>query len=117
MSYQMIEPYLVPIAVLAFIVFRFLYFKKIKMAIPDLIRQGATVIDVRSPGEFKQGSRPGSVNIPLGDLGARCEKLDKDKTVIVCCASGTRSAMAMGILKKHGFRDIVNAGPWTNTLT
>ena len=43
--------------------------------------------------------------------------LDRSKTIILCCASGTRSAAAMGILKKHGFENLLNAGPWTNTLT
>jgi hypothetical protein len=24
--------------------------------------------------------------------------------------------MAVGILKKNGFKSVINAGPWTNTL-
>jgi rhodanese-related sulfurtransferase len=36
--------------------------------------------------------------------------------VVVCCASGTRSAAAAAILKARGFKEVVNAGPWTNTL-
>jgi rhodanese-related sulfurtransferase len=42
--------------------------------------------------------------------------LDKSKTIILCCASGTRSGMAFGILKKNGFKNILNAGAWNNTL-
>jgi rhodanese-related sulfurtransferase len=34
--------------------------------------------------------------------------------VIVCCASGTRSAIARLRLRKQGFERVLNAGPWHN---
>ncbi len=81
-----------------------------------LIAAGAAVVDVRSPSEFAAGSRPGSLNLPLYRLAAECGRLDREKPVVVCCASGARSAAAAGILKAKGFKTVVNAGPWTNTL-
>jgi len=110
------QVYLIPAAFVGFFAWRFLKFKKVKSALPKLLQQGAVVVDVRSPGEFKQGSRPGSLNIPLNEIQNRLGELDKGKPVILCCASGARSGMAAGILKQNGFVSVVNAGPWTNTL-
>ncbi|MGE5086409.1 MAG: rhodanese-like domain-containing protein [Bacillota bacterium] len=117
MNIESLQPYLLPALVVAFLVWRFFRFKKVKGEIPQLLNQGALVVDVRSPSEFQQGARPGSLNIPLGELETRAKELDKNKTIILCCASGTRSGMALGILKKNGFQHVINAGPWTNTLS
>ena len=116
MEFDSIIPYLIPAAVVLFFVFRFLRFKKIRTSLAPLMEAGAVVVDVRNPGEFASGARPGSLNIPLSEIAARSSALDKTRTIIVCCASGTRSGMAAGILKSQGFQNVINAGPWTNTL-
>lgn len=77
-----------------------------------LVARGAQKVDVRTPGEFRGGSAPGTLNIPLDQLSARLTELDPAKPVLVCCASGSRSAMAASLLKRKGF-EAVNAGPWT----
>lgn len=82
----------------------------------EIIAQGAVIIDVRSTGEYGTGHAKGSINIPLDTLSARLLKLDKKKPVITCCASGMRSASAKSILKKAGFEEVYNAGPWQNIL-
>ncbi len=117
MNLQDIQAYLIPVAIVGFFGWRFLRFKKIKASMPQLIENGAIVVDVRSASEFQQGSRPGSINIPLSEINSRSKELDKKKAIVLCCASGTRSGMAVGILKKNGFSKVINAGPWTNTLT
>jgi rhodanese-related sulfurtransferase len=99
-----------------FFVLRWLYFRLARGRAAALIAAGAAVVDVRSEAEFAAGARPGSVNIPLARLAADCGRLDPAKPVVVCCASGARSAAAAGILKSKGFKTVVNAGPWTNTL-
>ena len=81
--------------------------------VPALLRAGAVVIDVRSPGEFAVGSRKGSINIPLDQLQTHLPKLDRAKPIVLCCASGTRSAMAASLLKRAGFSQVVNAGVWS----
>ena len=103
-------------AILSHFVWRFLKFKRFSRDLPNLLAQGAVIIDVRTPDEFRRGNRSGSVNIPLDTIKSRAHELDKNKTFILCCASGTRSAVAAGILKRKGFGGVVNAGPWTNTL-
>jgi phage shock protein E len=86
---------------------------------PDLkevIARGATIVDVRSSGEYGIGHAKGSVNIPLDTLSAKLSKLDKNKPVITCCASGMRSSSAKNLLVSNGFAEVYNAGPWQNVL-
>jgi len=82
--------------------------------IPGLLKDGAQVVDVRGPGEYAAGHAAGSVNIPLQELGQRARELDPNRWVIVCCASGTRSALARRRLRALGFGRVLNAGPWRN---
>lgn len=79
----------------------------------ELVRNGAIILDVRTPAEFKSGHIKGAVNIPVQALGANLNKLDKNKTIITCCASGMRSASAKSILKSAGFADVHNGGGWS----
>lgn len=116
MDASALQPYLLPAAAAAWFGWRFIKFRAAKARLPELLRRGAVVVDVRSPAEHAAGARPGSLNIPLGELEKRVGELDASKPVIVCCASGTRSAMAAAVLKRHGFKEVVNAGPWRNTL-
>lgn len=79
------------------------------------IEQGALVIDVRTPEEYASGHFKGATNIPLADLPARIPEIgDKQKPIVVYCASGLRSARASRILVKAGFRDVTNAGGLSN---
>lgn len=73
----------------------------------------AQVIDVRSPGEFKAGHLKNSKNIPLDSLKSKVSGISKDRPVVVCCASGTRSGMAKGMLKSMGY-EVYNGGSWSS---
>ncbi len=99
---------------------RFLRFHRIKKQIPLLISQGAVVIDVRTQAEYIKVAKPGSLNIPLhqisDELNGKLKDFDKTKPIILCCRSGTRSKMAAKILRRAGFTNVYNAGPWRNTL-
>ena len=112
-----LQSYLLPLAIIGFFSWRFWRFRAVKARLPELIRRGAVFVDVRSPGEYDAGARPGSLNIPLGELESRLHALDASKPAVVCCASGTRSAIAAALLARRGFKEVHNAGPWTNTLT
>ena len=78
--------------------------------IKEKIQAGATVVDVRTPDEFRDGAYRGALNIPLGELTRRLGEIPKDKAVVLYCASGARSAKATRMLKEAGFTDVVNAG-------
>lgn len=84
-----------------------------KMKIEQLIKENkGTVVDVRTPGEFKSAHAPGSVNIPLQELSSRINEIKSMKSpVILCCASGNRSRQAENFLSKQGI-ECFNAGSW-----
>ena len=78
----------------------------------ELLKEGATIVDVRTKGEYQQGHIKGSINLPLDNLSNHYSKLKKDKPVITCCASGMRSASAKSMLKSNGFLNVHNGGGW-----
>lgn len=79
-----------------------------------VIKEGAIILDVRTKAEYDHGHIKGSINLPLDRLNKGLEKLDKNKPVITCCASGMRSGVAKGMLEKAGFAKVYNGGPWVN---
>ena len=77
-----------------------------------LLRNGALIVDVRTPAEFKCGHIKGSVNIPLDRVKARAAELKrKNKPIITCCRSGNRSGTAKSILRSAGI-ECYNGGAW-----
>jgi len=82
----------------------------------ELKAKGALIIDVRTTGEFANGAAPGSLNIPLDQLPQRMTELDRSKPIILCCASGSRSAYAQRFLQQAGYAEVYNAGPWQRVL-
>lgn len=83
-----------------------------KVDYKELISQGAVIIDVRSPGEYKAGHIQGSKNYPLDSIRSKVNDLKKaNKPVITVCQSGARSGMAKNILKATGI-EAYNGGSW-----
>lgn len=78
----------------------------------QLLMNGAIIVDVRTPEEFREGTIKGAKNIPLNTIGAQAETLLKTgKPIITVCRSGARSGMAASQLKKAGI-EVYNGGPW-----
>ena len=69
------------------------------------LRNGALIIDVRSPGEFSTGHLPGAINLPLDDIETALPVKVKDKSrpLLLHCASGVRSGMAQRTWIHHNF--------------
>lgn len=65
--------------------------------------QGAKILDVRAPHEFRRGSQLGSINIPLPLLRANLANLDPSTEYITYCNSGALSAAAAFVLAQHGY--------------
>jgi molybdopterin/thiamine biosynthesis adenylyltransferase/rhodanese-related sulfurtransferase len=73
-------------------------------------RGRATFLDVREADEFDQGTIPGSVFLPRGNLELSIEGKvpDKDTPLVVYCAGGARSALAAKSLAELGYSDVVS---------
>ena len=81
------------------------------MEIEALIKQGATLVDVRTVEEFEEGSIEGAINIPLHSIPSRVEEFKDMKPPIVCfCRSGNRSNQAMLYLKSQGVETFNGGG-------
>ena len=78
----------------------------------ELIKNGAVVVDVRTPQEFKSGNYKGSKNIPLSSISNSIKQLT-GKEVILVCRSGGRAASAKSTLTRNGIT-AHNAGAWQN---
>jgi hydroxyacylglutathione hydrolase len=71
------------------------------------------IIDVRSPGEWKNGHVPGAQHIFVPELAKRMAELDRNKPTAIYCGSGYRASIATSILKPQGFTDLWNVpGSW-----
>jgi phage shock protein E len=79
-----------------------------------IIKEGAFLVDVRTPGEFAGGHVKGSVNIPLDTVTSQLSKFKNKKNIIVFCQSGGRSGQAKTILEQNGFVNVTNGGTWNN---
>ena len=82
----------------------------------EKIKAGALIVDVRTPEEYSTGHYPGALNIPVDDVETRLAEFgeDKGKEIIVYCKSGRRSGKAKGILEAKGFKNVMNAGGFTD---
>ena len=74
-----------------------------------LVRQGAVLLDVRTPAEFASGHIAEAVNMPLATLSAEpVQGLPSDRTapVVTICGVGKRSLNAMLLLKAQGYEKV-----------
>ncbi|MBP2667763.1 MAG: sulfurtransferase [Firmicutes bacterium] len=69
----------------------------------------AIIIDVRTPGEYRDGHIPGVVNIPLDELEKRMNEVPKDKKVVLICRTGNRSAQGTQLLRSKGLQNVFNS--------
>jgi sulfur-carrier protein adenylyltransferase/sulfurtransferase len=73
---------------------------------PDLV-----VVDVREQGEWDQGHIPGAIHVPRSYLESRFENFvpERDKKIVLYCATGQRSALAANTLEEQmGYEDVAS---------
>ena len=76
----------------------------------QLQKEGAVIIDVRSPQEYREGHIDGAISIPEYDIKKEAEKriINKNKDIVVYCSSGGRSKKAQKQLRKLGYSQVYN---------
>jgi adenylyltransferase/sulfurtransferase len=100
------------------------------MAVPELSPQQVKrrldageplqLLDVREPWECAIARLPASVNIPLGEIPARWQQLDRASEIVVLCKAGGRSRRAAQFLSSQGFSRVANLSggidAWTRDI-
>ena len=73
-----------------------------------LAEDGASIVllDVREPYEYAEGVIPGAMFIPMNDIPARIDELDKSDEIVVYCAHGIRSWQVAAYLIHNGFANV-----------
>jgi rhodanese-related sulfurtransferase len=75
---------------------------------PGFPGDGVTLLDVREPYELAISAIAGSVDIPMGQIPARLNELDRRAVVVVLCRSGARSLGVAEFLAASGFESVFN---------
>lgn len=78
-------------------------------ALQEWMQQGKEflLLDVREPFEHEDRNI-GGLNIPLGDISAACATLPRDKDIVVYCARGIRSVIAIQKMETKGLKRLFN---------
>ena len=75
----------------------------------DVVAGGALMIDIREADEWEEVRIPGAEFRPLSEINDWYEDLPRDRTVILQCRSGNRSAMATAaLISQAGMGNVVN---------
>ncbi len=69
---------------------------------------GVVLLDVREEFERIAARIEPSLHIPMNEVPSRLAEIPRDRTVVVYCHAGTRSAMVAGFLQHQGFPEVVN---------
>lgn len=79
------------------------------------LKNGALVIDVRTPGEFNSGHLPSAINLPLGEIESSLPRrvADKNQVLLLHCQAGGRSAEARKKLIAMGYVNAFNLGSYS----
>lgn len=78
-------------------------------AAEKLVKEGkVTVVDVRSPEEYKEEHIAGAKNVDFftEDFAKELDKLDKSKPYLIHCAAGKRSTSSLKTFEKLGFKNL-----------
>lgn len=80
----------------------------------EYLKNGALVVDVRSPQEFGRDHLRGAINVPLGEIETALPRRIKDKkqVLLLHCQSGVRSGIAARKLKALGYTNAFNLGSY-----
>lgn len=79
------------------------------------VKNGAILIDVRTISEYEEYHLSDAVSLPLSDINNISNIVDnKEKEIIVYCQSGNRSKQAYNILKKMGYKNVLDLGGLNN---
>ncbi|MDY6780886.1 MAG: rhodanese-like domain-containing protein [Halobacteria archaeon] len=68
----------------------------------EMIEEGATVVDVRTPDEYDRGHIPNSVSAPIDNFAAHLGKLEGREPLVLVCERGEASRQGVSLLQAYG---------------
>ena len=83
------------------------------------VANGAIIVDVRTPQEFKVKHVKGAINLPVEEImKGPLRKLPKNKEIVVYCRTGSRSSASAKILKEKGWNvyDVATQSDWEREI-
>lgn len=108
----------IPFVVVLILTIAYMYYKRSGQIsskdAEEYLKNGAMVIDVRSPGEFESGHLMQAQNMPLDRIEMLASSMvrDKNKSLLLHCSTGVRSGMAKKKLESLGFKSVYNLGSY-----
>ena len=72
------------------------------------MKNGLTVLDVRKPSEWSSSHLKDAEFVPLAGMPDNLRSYDQAKPYLVHCGGGYRSMMAISLMKKQGFKNLLN---------
>jgi phage shock protein E len=84
----------------------------------DAVKNGALIVDVRTPEEFIAKHIDGAINLPIDAIMKGNIKLPKDKEIVVYCRTGSRSRVSAKVLREQGWivYDVATQGEWERKI-
>lgn len=71
--------------------------------VPVAFDETVVFLDVREDDEWQRGHAAGAQHIPMGDVPARIDEIDRDAKLYVVCHAGGRSLRVAQYLARNGF--------------
>jgi phage shock protein E len=87
-----------------------------RSALVHKMDQGALIVDVRTPEEYRSGHIKGAVNVPHTEVRGRISEFGEDpaRPIVVYCGKGGRAETARMVLEEEGFTNVWNLGNYSN---
>jgi phage shock protein E len=84
----------------------------------EAVKNGALIVDVRTPKEFKVKHIAGAINVPIAEIMKNNINLHKDKELVLYCRTGSRSSVSAKVLRKQGWKvyDVATQSDWERSV-
>lgn len=80
------------------------------------LRNGAAIIDLRSPRRFDEGHIPKAINIPIDRISINISRIKDMNVPIILCGDTDDITRARHQLTGHGVKEVHSGGSWTRLL-
>ncbi|RYG27799.1 MAG: rhodanese-like domain-containing protein [Chitinophagaceae bacterium] len=84
--------------------------------IKDALKNGAIIIDIRTPREFDEGHIPESINIPADRIPINAVRIKAMKRPVILCGHSGATSVARQYLVQQGVKEVFSGGSWTRVL-